>query len=76
MLDRLRTQYRDFNEKLGKTGSGLDYANITPGSHIHNQIRESALPTRDFLTEINYFRTYDGGVPILGASTWLLEDSS
>ena len=35
---RLRILYRDFNTKLGKTGAGLKYEDVTPGSDIHNLI--------------------------------------
>jgi len=31
-------QYRDFNKELGKTGAGLEYDDIIPGSDIHNLI--------------------------------------
>ena len=30
--------YHDFNIELGRTGAGLDYSDIMPGSNLHNLI--------------------------------------
>jgi len=36
---RLRKEYRSFNEKLGQTGAGLRFEDVTEGSALSNLIR-------------------------------------
>jgi hypothetical protein len=46
---RLKKQYRAANERIGKTGAGLNPEDITPGSNIANIIGLYFLLSTDVL---------------------------
>lgn len=63
-LSRLRTGHRDFNTELGRTGAGLDYSEVTPGSDLHNLIDKLKLEFPYWERLHGYWRTLPNYNPV------------